>query len=305
MPLSSVDKMTDQRPPICDYDGSDYQAEFWDAGGREYEDQVEAVALRRLLRPGGDRLLEIGAGAGRHTPRYAGFKEIVLLDYSRSQLEQARARLGGDGRHVFVVADVYRMPFGPGSFDAATMIRTLHHMAEPSRALAEVRGALRSGAPLVLEYPNKRNLKSIGRWLARGQSWNPFAPDPVEFARLNFDFHPREVRRWLAKAGFEVRRQLTVSHFRARILKQLIPLSVLVGLDSAAQLTGDLFQLSPSVFVLAESVGQDPPAGSGPWRCPTCRSTAMAPVAQGVRCGTCGRIWGWRDGIWDFREPIS
>jgi len=292
-------------PPVCDYEGSDYQAEFWDAGAREYEDQVEAVALRRLLPPRGERLLEVGAGAGRNTPRYSGFSQIVLLDYSRSQLEQARARLGGDERHLLVVGDVYRLPFGPGAFDAATMIRTLHHMAEPTRALAEVRGALRSGASFVLEYPNKRNLKSIARWLVRGQTWNPFAPDPVEFARLNFDFHPREVRRWLARAGFEVRRQLTVSHFRARILKRLVPLPLLVGLDSAVQLTGDLWQLSPSVFVLARSVGQDPPPGSGLWRCPECRSTDMASAPQGLRCGHCGRIWGRREGIWDFREPVS
>ncbi len=55
---------------------------------------MEAIALRRLLPPGGKLLLEIGAGAGRNTPRYQGFERIVLLDYSRTQLEQARARLG-------------------------------------------------------------------------------------------------------------------------------------------------------------------------------------------------------------------
>ncbi len=56
------------QPPVCDYDGSDYQSSFWDKGGREYEDRVEAIALKRLLPQSGHLLLELGAGAGRNTP---------------------------------------------------------------------------------------------------------------------------------------------------------------------------------------------------------------------------------------------
>ena len=39
-------------------------------------------------------MLELGAGAGRNTPRYAGFERIVLLDYSTTQLAQAQEKLG-------------------------------------------------------------------------------------------------------------------------------------------------------------------------------------------------------------------
>jgi len=100
-------------PPVCSYEGSDYQARFWDQGDRAYEDRVEAIALRRLLPPGGARLLELGAGAGRNTPRYAGFDHIVLVDYSRTQLEQALQRLGTGPRYTFVSADIYRLLFAP------------------------------------------------------------------------------------------------------------------------------------------------------------------------------------------------
>ncbi len=294
-----------KQPPILDYEGSEYQRDFWEEGGRAYEDRVEAVALSRLLPRSGGHLLEVGAGAGRNTPRYAGFGRVTLLDYSRSQLEQARGRLGHGDPYVYVVADVYRMPFADGVFDAATMIRTLHHMAEPERALAEVRSALRSGASLILEYPNKRNAKSIARWALRRQGWDPFDPKPIEFARLNFDFHPRAVRGWLNRAGFEIERQLTVSHFRTGILKRILPLSVLVAMDSAAQLTGDLWQLSPSVFVRAKAIGSSAAPAIGVWRCPECRATTMDEIPQGLRCRNCGRIWGLREGIWDFREPQS
>lgn len=294
--------MTRPAPPICDYEGSDYQEQFWDRGGREYEDRVEAVALRRLLPAAGERLLEVGAGAGRNTPRYAGFGEVTLLDYSRSQLEQARDRLGLRPRYRYVAGDAYRLPFAPATFDAATMVRTLHHMADPLAALRQVRGVLRRGATFVLEYPNKRNLKAILRWLARRQHWNPFDRNPVEFAALNFDFHPAAVRAWLVEAGFAVRRQLTVSHFRLGLLKRVVPLQLLVALDSAAQLTGDLWQLSPSVFVLATAKGKPGENGANAfWRCPECGSLEMDESSTGVRCGGCGREWPLRDGIYDFR----
>ncbi len=115
--------------PVCNYEGSDYQTSFWERGGRAYEDAAEAVALRRLMPPGGKILLEVGAGAGRNTPRYHGFEQIVLLDYSRTQLAQARQRLGErgpDGALLrYVAADVYRLPFVDGLFDSTTMIRIL------------------------------------------------------------------------------------------------------------------------------------------------------------------------------------
>src|SRR3990172_2151073 len=104
--------MSDPYPAICDYEGFDYQASFWGRGGRAYEDRAEALALARLLPSDGRRLLEVGAGAGRHTTRYRGFEEITLLDYSRSQLEQARQRLGDSARYPYVVAGAYRTPFG-------------------------------------------------------------------------------------------------------------------------------------------------------------------------------------------------
>ncbi len=129
--------MGENTPPICDYEGSDYQTSFWEQGGRAYEDAAEEIALRRLLPPNGEFMLELGAGAGRNTPRYQNFSRIALVDYSRTQLFQARQRLGDSHRYLYVAADIYRLPFVDGLFDAATMIRTLHHMADPDLALAQ------------------------------------------------------------------------------------------------------------------------------------------------------------------------
>lgn len=291
-----------ERRPICDYDGSDYQERFWAQGGRAYEDGAEAIALGRLLPVGGARMLEVGAGAGRNTERYEGFAEITLLDYSRTQLEQARRRLGDSPRYRFVVADVCRMPFAAGVFDGATMIRTLHHMQDPVAALRSVREVLSSGAFFLLEYPNKRNLKAIGRWLLRRQAWSPFDPTPVEFARLNFDFHPSAVRSWLGEAMFHVEHEVPVSHLRIGWVKRFFPERALLALEGALQRLGQAWLYAPSVFVATRASGRNQPPYPFAWRCPTCGSEAMVESADGIRCGSCERQWPKRDGIYEFRE---
>jgi hypothetical protein len=295
--------MTVERPPVCDYEGSDYQSRFWEKGERLYEDQVEAIALARLLPRAGRLLLEVGAGAGRNTSRYQGFERIVLLDYSRTQLQQAQARLGRSPRYIYVAADVYRLPFVTGLFDAATMIRVLHHMADAPLALSQVRQTMQSGATLILEYANKQNLKAVLRYLLGRQKWSPFDRQPVEFAALNFDFHPQAVRGWLKNSGFSPGRQLTVSHFRIGIFKRLLPLALLVWMDSLAQLTGDWWQFSPSVFVSAAAVGDTPTASTDAFfRCPTCGCGSLNANPDGLACPSCGSVWPIIDGIYQFRD---
>ena len=219
-----------KRPPVCDYEGSDYQTRFWDKGGREYEDRSESIALKRLLPKNGKLLLELGAGAGRNTLRYGGFERIVLLDYSRSQLKLAQKHLGNSGRFIYVAADIYRLPFVDGLFDAATMIRTLHHMADAPAALRQVRLVLQPGACFILEFANKRNLKSILRYWLHLQPWSPFTIKSVEFAPLNFDFHPRALRDQLKGLGFHIEKTLAVSYFRIGLLKRIVPARFLAGL---------------------------------------------------------------------------
>jgi len=305
-PVRQEHSLSDPRPPICDYEGSDYQQTFWEQGGRSYEDAVEAIALRRLLPGTGRRVLDLGAGAGRNEPRYAGFEQRVLLDYSRTMLEQAQARLGASDRNLYVAADGYRLPFAPGLFDCVVMVRVLHHMADPPAVLRQVARVLAGQATFVLEFANKRNLKAIGRWALRRQAWNPFAPDPFEFLPLHFDFHPGAVRAWLAGLGLTVERTLTVSHFRSGAVKRVVPLSWLVSLDAAAQLTGGLWQLSPSVFVRARApAAQSTPPEGAFWSCPNCRSFDLSRGSLGWECAGCGAIWEVRGGIHDFRRPLS
>ena len=297
--------MTTDRPPVIDYEGSDYQTTFWDQGGRAYEDGAEARALQALLPKGGRLLLDIGAGAGRNVPRYAGFERVVLFDYSRTQLAQAQARLGRSERYLYVAGDVYRLPFVPGLFDTAVMIRVMHHLADVPRALRQIRAVLTPGAAGVLEFANKLNLKAIARWLARRQSWSPFDPAPVEFVKLNFDFHPRTMLEWLRAADLPPQRVRALSYFRLGALKRLVPTPWLVGLDALLQPTGQWVQLSPSIFVQTLATGQNPAAPAGKFfRCPECGGDDLNDAGGHLRCEQCGRRWAVQGGIYDFKEPL-
>jgi len=296
-------------PPVCNYEGSDYQQSFWDQGGRQYEDLAEAIALRQLLPTSGNLMLELGAGAGRNTQRYKGFRQVVVLDYSNTQLEQAKARLGSGSEYIYVAADIYRLPFKNALFDGATMIRTLHHMRAPELALSRIERALAPGAVFVLEYANKLNLKSIGRYLLGKQQWNPFSHEQVEFVELNFDFHPAHIRKIVTNLGLMVTETRTVSHFRIGFLKRLFPARFLAAVDGFIQPTGKFWQLTPSVFLCLKKPGTKPASNEDLRQpldifcCPDCGG-ALTGEDELLRCTACDQAWSASDGIFDFRQPV-
>ena len=296
-------------PPVCNYEGSDYQQSFWEQGGREYEDRAEAIALKRMLPKNGKLMLELGAGAGRNTPRYAGFERIVL-DYSTTQLIQAQEKLGCSEKYIYVAADIYRLPFRDRQFDAATMIRALHHMADAPKALKQIRNVLRSNAVFILEFANKLNLKSILRYVTGRQKWNPFSLEPVEFVKLNFDFHPKAIRKWLGELGFSIEKTLTVSHFRLGLLKRIVPARLLAALDGLFQPTGEFWQFTPSVFVKArikDTVHDDEVSLSviDLFKCPDCEGEKLEEMNDHLHCPICESNWAVLDGIYDFRERMK
>jgi len=295
-------------PPVCDYEGSDYRTRFWEGQGRDYEDQVERIALRRLLPATGSMLIEIGAGFGRLADEYCGYDKVVLFDYSRSLLREAQARLGDDPRFIFVAGNWYQMPFVAGLFATMVQIRTLHHAADAPALFVELARIAQPHGRYILEFANKKNLKAILRYLLKRQEWSPFALEPVEFVALNFDFHPQWIRAQLLAVGFSMGRTLTVSHYRFAPLKKIIPTKLLVSLDSMAQLSGNWWQLTPSVFVQIEH----PLSGAAAepdtfFACPTCKTPLPEPQNNLLSFPntSCGHSWRRDNGLYDFKQPVQ
>ena len=156
-------------PPVMDYEGSPYRTAFWEGQGRDYEDAAERLALRRLVPPRGGRIAEIGAGFCRLADLYLGYDQIILFDYSRTLLQDAVARWGHDPRFVFVAGNIYQLSLAKASLDALVMVRVMHHLAEVPKALQQIRRVLKPNGQAVLEYANKRNLKSLQQQLEQKQ----------------------------------------------------------------------------------------------------------------------------------------
>jgi len=290
-------------PRICDYEGSKYRTEFWEEQNRDYEDLTERIALRNMLPTQGKRLLEVGAGFGRLVDLYEGYEQVILMDYARTQLEEARHYLGQDERFIFVVADVYKMPFIDNLVDALVMVRVIHHLTDVPAALREIQRATNPEGVVVIEHANKRHLKAVLRWLLRRQAWNPFSHEPHEFVELNIDFHPTWMRQQFSAAGFTIQDVRTVSHYRLPFLKNNLSANFLARLDGLVQPTGRWFQYTPSIFLKATPTKTEPAPVTGFFQCPTCLNPHLQNKDTSLACSNCGHHWAIIDGIYDFKTP--
>ena len=293
----------DDAPPICDYEGSDYRTAFWEGRGREYEDLAERQALRKLLPPSGRRILDIGAGFGRLADLYGEYGHVVLVDYSVSQLQYARNRLGDEG-YTYIAADLYRLPLARNAVDTTVMVRVLHHLVDVPRALTQIERATVGGGAFVLEFANKRHLLNIIRWVS-GSDMNPFDPEPYAFAELHYDFHPTWVRQRLQEAGFAPAKQRAVSMFRVAALKRLIPAAALARADAALQAVAAPLAITPSQFVRSRVAKAPAPLAEEILACPACAYQPLEIRDAEVRCPGCHTRWRIDGGVFVFKEPLE
>ena len=118
----------------------------------------DAAFFIRHLRPG-MRVLDVGCGPGSITQGLAELVapgSVVGIDIQAALIERARA-LGAAGEQTnlhFEVADLYRLPFADQTFDAAFSNGVLMHLAEPMRALAQLRRVLRPGGIIGVRDPD-------------------------------------------------------------------------------------------------------------------------------------------------------
>ncbi|GAB4547246.1 MAG: hypothetical protein OHK0023_08290 [Anaerolineae bacterium] len=295
------------QPAICDYEGSTYRTDFWEGKGRDYEDAVERIILRQFLPKAARRYVDFGAGFGRLINEADRYDEVVIMDYSSTMLQDAQARLGRADRYIYVNADVYRLPFAPDSFDAGLLCRVIHHLADAPTALKQIRRSFAAGGTFILEYANKLNLKAMLRYALRRQNWSPYDLAPLEFVKLNFDFHPAYITRTLKAVGFTPRRRRAASWLRLGAFKKLLPLQAMVTVDRLLQPIGAVMPYSPQIFV-ENTVEGDAPISLTPRAAMFICPITGAPLHQeGDRMVSTADNpqWAIRDGIYDFKTPIS
>ena len=124
--------------------------------------QDQASTLAELLHsdtafPAGSRVLEAGCGVGAQTVTLASNSPgalITSVDISGSSVAEARRAVeaAGLGNVLFGRADIFNLPFGPGSFDHIFLCFVLEHLARPVDSLKALKEALKtSGTITVIE----------------------------------------------------------------------------------------------------------------------------------------------------------
>jgi SAM-dependent methyltransferase len=120
----------------------------------------QAATLVELLHsdttyPSGSRVLEAGCGVGSQTitlARKSPGALITAIDISDVSLDEARRSVSSaalENVH-FQQADIFALPFAPGSFDHVFVCFVLEHLQDPVRALGALESMLAPGGTITV-----------------------------------------------------------------------------------------------------------------------------------------------------------
>jgi len=158
-----------------------------------YAQRAEKRLIGRFLQvKPGMRILDVGCGTGRFTADFLkqGAK-VYGLDSSPEMVEYAgRIHRGAE----FIVGEAEALPYSENHFDAVVTITALEFVADPLKALIEIRRVLKPNGTLLVGILNRNNSWNVYRRL-RG-----LLGDPI-WSRTHF-FSGGELRGLLDKAGF-------------------------------------------------------------------------------------------------------
>jgi SAM-dependent methyltransferase len=191
------------------WDGT--EGDYWAAHAHRFDRSMAgyqdaflvAAAVRR-----GDRVLDIGCGAGQTTcdaARAAVGGHVLGVDLSARMLQVARARATAAGlRHVqFEQGDAQVHPFGDATYDVVLSRTGAMFFGDPVAAFGNLRDATRAGGRLVLltwrtPAENEWTRAILGALSGPGQEPPPVPDGPGPFSLSD----PDRIRAVLGTAGW-------------------------------------------------------------------------------------------------------
>lgn len=229
---------------------------YWD--GRDYENQSERIALKKLLKGKHFKhAADIGGGYGRLCVFLADYADkVTLAEPSQQQLDIGKDFLKDQKDIDMVLTQADDLKFKDNSLDLITMIRVMHHLPDPSVEFSEIKRVLTDDGYLVLEIANNTHALNRVKYLLKGKKL-PIEPVDIrspenrkdsEIAFVNHN--PKTVIKQLAHAGLKVEKILSVSNLRSPRLKKVVPESVMLKLETVMQKPLAKSFFGPSTFLL-------------------------------------------------------
>lgn len=243
---------------ISDYNGYDYKKIFWEDADRDYEDQSDRMAIRKLLPHHMENFVDIAGGYGRLAPEYLPRSEkATLFDYSKTELEQAK-QLYSDQLKT-KSGDIYDLPFKDGEFSTLLMVRASHHFKDMEKVVAELYRILKPGGVAVIEIANKRTLPRIFRYWTGKIKNNPFDYSVYNLTEISkngfYNYNPRYIENLFKKQGFKIEKVLSVSNLRSQTLKNLFSTKILLSIENNLQTFFAPIRFAPSIYYKLEKPG--------------------------------------------------
>jgi SAM-dependent methyltransferase len=118
---------------------------------------VLTVSFPRLGLEPGDRVLDLGCGAGRHA--YEAMRlgaHVVAYDVDAAAVKDTATVMEAmdcDGTGAAVNGDALQLPFGDGAFDRVIAAEVLEHIVADTVVIAELARVLRPGGVLAVTVP--------------------------------------------------------------------------------------------------------------------------------------------------------
>jgi ubiquinone/menaquinone biosynthesis C-methylase UbiE len=231
-PTATAEHIKDVNTRYHDAAAGEYDAKWGIDFGATGQEQVRLKLAKALGRDGGRGFgdaLEIGSGTGYFSLnllQLGVIERLTATDISPVMLKRLSVTAGELGLEVETVAtEAEELPFDDESFDLVFGHAVLHHIPDLDRAFAEFRRVLQPGGTIAFAgepsrygdrlaaLPKRTGIAVAPLWrrLVRARPRAVAEADQSEGHSLEGEvdvhaFAPADLRRLLARAGFEERR---------------------------------------------------------------------------------------------------
>ncbi|MGE4012011.1 MAG: class I SAM-dependent methyltransferase, partial [Alphaproteobacteria bacterium] len=207
---------------------------------KRYDADLDKCTRRLLGDSTGQRVLDIGCGAGRLGRLAPDGTDILHVDLSETALRIAAAGANGRPDRRFAQMDAHRLALPGASFDIVAIIDAIEHFHRPEIVLGEAARVIEPGGALLLTAQNRNSLNQI---MARKLGYSEYVTNYQHVREFTLD----ELTAILATHGFDVEQSAGIGFY---------PYWGIPGIDHLVRhLTDDDSELVEILGTMGEQIG--------------------------------------------------